>query len=597
MIGLEDRRSLAQDIQVAHQAGARLHLACEVAGIDVRTLQRWRAGDGLACGDGRPQAVHPTPGHALSPAEREQILRVANEPRFADMPPARIVPALADEGVYLASESSFHRVLRAHGQTQHRGRAKPPRASRPPTTHVATAPRPGVVLGHDLPACAGGRALVLPVPDHGPVQPQDRGLRGPRRRRLGACHAVAQAHGAGRGHPRHGQQARAARRQRRHAEGHHGAGDAELAGREASYSRPRVSDDNAFVESLFRTAKYRPEFPSTGFADLEAARAWATGFVHWYNWSIATAASATSRRHSATQGKTAPSWLPVIRHISRHANVTPLAGQGILATGHRSASSRSIPSETPSSVTCRLKIKHGWLHESGDNYLDLLRMLEPGRRITIATRRMPQYQAGNTVDCPINAKPFGLGCADTEMLLDLCNKECPRLHCAASGGLPGWATEFVFLRIAMTALRSFGVLSSLCNLRARSSGVSSNLLSFKAGFAPLPSSILTSSAELANTAPCNGKSLSIPARLTSSPLPTKNFNSSVRSDVVDSPCVTNNAPMPCCRMSMSSLEPRKFNRYLRQSCFEKGIFNPPRSAHRRRSSTPCVDIAYVDKPM
>jgi transposase len=54
-------------------------------------------------------------------------------------------------------------------------------------------------------------------------------------------------------------------------------------GVKASYSRPRVSDDNAFVESVFRTAKYRPEFPEHGFADLDAARAWATGFVHWYN--------------------------------------------------------------------------------------------------------------------------------------------------------------------------------------------------------------------------------------------------------------------------------------------------------------------------
>ena len=43
MIGLEDRRSLARDIEAAHQAGARLHLACEIAGIDVRTLQRWKA--------------------------------------------------------------------------------------------------------------------------------------------------------------------------------------------------------------------------------------------------------------------------------------------------------------------------------------------------------------------------------------------------------------------------------------------------------------------------------------------------------------------------------------------------------------------------
>jgi len=50
-----------------------------------------------------------------------------------------------------------------------------------------------------------------------------------------------------------------------------------------SYSRPRVSDDNAYVESLFRTAKYRPEFPAKGFADLDQARAWAAEFVRWYN--------------------------------------------------------------------------------------------------------------------------------------------------------------------------------------------------------------------------------------------------------------------------------------------------------------------------
>jgi transposase InsO family protein len=50
-----------------------------------------------------------------------------------------------------------------------------------------------------------------------------------------------------------------------------------------SYSRPRVSDDNAYAESLFRTAKYRPEFPAQGFADLDAARIWAADFVRWYN--------------------------------------------------------------------------------------------------------------------------------------------------------------------------------------------------------------------------------------------------------------------------------------------------------------------------
>ena len=141
MIGLEDRQALSQEIGVAHAAGARLHLACEIAGIDLRTLQRWKAREGLTAGDGRPHAVRPVPSHALSDAERAELVRVANEPRFAAVPPARIVPMLADDGVYLASESTFSRVLRAEGQAEHRGRAKKPRTVRPPTTHVATAPR------------------------------------------------------------------------------------------------------------------------------------------------------------------------------------------------------------------------------------------------------------------------------------------------------------------------------------------------------------------------------------------------------------------------------------------------------------------------
>ena len=57
----------------------------------------------------------------------------------------------------------------------------------------------------------------------------------------------------------------------------------DLAGVKHSFSRPRVSDYNAYTESLFRTAKYRPKFPSRGFVDLDTARAWAADFGHWYN--------------------------------------------------------------------------------------------------------------------------------------------------------------------------------------------------------------------------------------------------------------------------------------------------------------------------
>ena len=140
-IGLEDRRALARNIHVAHTAGARLQLACETTGIELRTLQRWKIHEGLEVGNGRPAAVRTMPSHALSPDERVQLLAVANEARFAAVPPARIVPMPADGGVYPASESSFSRVLHAEGHTAHRGRAKAPKAVRPPTTHIVTAPR------------------------------------------------------------------------------------------------------------------------------------------------------------------------------------------------------------------------------------------------------------------------------------------------------------------------------------------------------------------------------------------------------------------------------------------------------------------------
>jgi putative transposase len=73
---------------------------------------------------------------------------MANNARFAELPPARIVPMPADEWVSLASESTFGRVLRAEGQSAHRGRAKAPRATRAPSTHIATAARQ--VWGWDM---------------------------------------------------------------------------------------------------------------------------------------------------------------------------------------------------------------------------------------------------------------------------------------------------------------------------------------------------------------------------------------------------------------------------------------------------------------
>jgi putative transposase len=50
-----------------------------------------------------------------------------------------------------------------------------------------------------------------------------------------------------------------------------------------SFSRPAVSNDNPYSESLFRTLKYRPQYPNRGFDNLLVARQWVDTFVHWYN--------------------------------------------------------------------------------------------------------------------------------------------------------------------------------------------------------------------------------------------------------------------------------------------------------------------------
>lgn len=83
--------------------------------------------------------MRPEPANKLSEDERAQILAVANSEEFASMPPSQIVPTLADRGEYVASESSFYRVLKQASQQHHRGRAKKP-SNRVVTSHYASGP-------------------------------------------------------------------------------------------------------------------------------------------------------------------------------------------------------------------------------------------------------------------------------------------------------------------------------------------------------------------------------------------------------------------------------------------------------------------------
>jgi len=144
MISAPDRRRAIELIDQARADGARVERACQVLGISLRTYRRWRAGGA----DARPQAQRPRPANALSEAVKAEIIAVCNEARYRNWPPSQIVPTLADEGRYMASESSFYRVLRDACQLAHRGRSKPAHTPAKPTAYCAD--KPNVAWSWDI---------------------------------------------------------------------------------------------------------------------------------------------------------------------------------------------------------------------------------------------------------------------------------------------------------------------------------------------------------------------------------------------------------------------------------------------------------------
>jgi putative transposase len=280
MISTPDRQTAIALIDQAKAAGARRAQACAELGIDQRTYRRWQARDGTP-EDRRPTAPQPAPSNSLSEAERRAVLDVCNSQAFESLPPSQIVPRLADQGRYLASEASFYRILRAEEQQHHRGRAKPPARRPPPTSHRAGGPcevwswditwMPGPIRGVFF-----YLYLILDIFSRKIVAWEVHARESAEHAADLVCKAVW-AEGcltrplvlhADNGSPMKGATMKAT---------------LERLGVIASYSRPRVSDDNPFSEALFRTCKYRPDWPTSGFASREDAQHWVARFVAWYN--------------------------------------------------------------------------------------------------------------------------------------------------------------------------------------------------------------------------------------------------------------------------------------------------------------------------
>jgi putative transposase len=265
--------------------GARARELALLLGVGLPTLQRWRR-QFAADGDGvdRRKGSHRQVAHRLSEEERQRILLTCNESEFAALPSGQIVTILADRGGYIGSERSIYRVLHAHGQAHRRGRARPPQEPRPVPRLRADGPKP--LWRRDityLPTTVRGVWLYLylvidvwsrKVVAWDVAEREDTATAADLVSRACLRERISNR----RQHPLilhadNGNAMRAATLEAR----------LEELGVLRSFSRPRVSNDNPYSESLLRTAKYRPDYPSRPFASREDACQWVAMFVDWYN--------------------------------------------------------------------------------------------------------------------------------------------------------------------------------------------------------------------------------------------------------------------------------------------------------------------------
>ncbi len=276
---MSDRGHILNLIDSAMESGARLSSACAQLKISTRTIERWRKHPGSD--DRRKSAARKrTAGNKLSKTERTQILSICNCGEFADMAPNQIVPALADQGVYVASEASFYRVLRQEKQLAHRAKARPATHKRPSTIKAT---QPNQLWSWDityLPSTIKGVYFYLYMV----MDIYSRKIVGwevyDTQCASHACSLIRKTclkeqtigtplvlH-SDNGSPMKGATMLVT---------------LQKLGVVPSFSRPSVSNDNAYSEALFKTLKYHPGYPQVPFEGLDQARRWVLGFEHWYN--------------------------------------------------------------------------------------------------------------------------------------------------------------------------------------------------------------------------------------------------------------------------------------------------------------------------
>lgn len=271
----DDRAESIFLIKEAVEAGARKFMACETLDLEIRTIERWENSPA----DGR-RGPHSKPSNALTEEERVKVLEVANSSEYANLPPCQIVPKLADQGEYFASESSFYRILKKEKLLTHRSKSNP-RTNTKPEELVALGPNQiwswditylktalkGAYYYLYLPMDIFSRKII-----HWEVHENENAelasgmiAKACFMNQIQEDQIVLHSDNGG---PMKGATMLAT---------------LQRLGVAPSFSRPSVSNDNPYSESLFKTLKYCPSFPARGFANIDDAREWVKRFVHWYN--------------------------------------------------------------------------------------------------------------------------------------------------------------------------------------------------------------------------------------------------------------------------------------------------------------------------
>jgi transposase InsO family protein len=262
-------------IETAVRDGCRQAIACDDIGVDVKTFSRWKVDV-----EDKRRGPNTVPANKFSDEEKDEIVKVSTTQEFMDLPPCQIVPALADKGRFIGSETTFYRVLKERKLLEHRGKSKRPESKRPAPL-VATGPNQifswditylkGPVAGnffylymfmdifsrkvvgyevHENECMIKSSNLIEKICKEEKVEKNQVTLHSDNGGAMKGATMLATL---------------------------------QRLGIIPSFSRPRVSDDNPFSESLFKTVKYCPSYPDRPFESLEKASKWVDEFVDWYN--------------------------------------------------------------------------------------------------------------------------------------------------------------------------------------------------------------------------------------------------------------------------------------------------------------------------